>query len=87
MPQSNASGSYPDPFDLVEGDLVQAAVVEAGGAGAFVVGHLLGDFQLAAVAQVFGDAGGPEAVATDWFSVTFLNEAIWSGVLIVTDQT
>ena len=31
-----------------------------------MVGHLLGDFELAAVAQVFGDAGGPEAVATDF---------------------
>ena len=40
-------------------------VVEAGGAGAFVVGHLLGDFEFAAVAEVFGDAGGAEAVAAD----------------------
>ena len=47
-------------------DLVRAAVIEARRARAFVVGHLLGDFQLAAVAQVFGDAGGPEAVATDF---------------------
>ena len=57
--------SDPDAFDLVEGDLVRAAVVEASGAGAFVVGHLLGDFEFAAVAEVFGDAGGTEAVAAD----------------------
>ena len=54
-----------DAFDLVERDLVRAAVVEASGAGAFVVGHLLGDFEFAAVAEVFGDAGGTEAVAAD----------------------
>ena len=54
-----------DAFDLVEGDLVRAAVVEASGAGAFVVGHLLGDFEFSAVAEVFGDAGGTEAVAAD----------------------
>ena len=54
-----------DAFDLVEGDLIRAAVVEASGAGAFVVGHLLGDFEFAAVAEVFGDAGGAEAVSAD----------------------
>ena len=42
-----------------------AAVVEAGGEGAFVVGHLLGDFEFAAVAEVFGDAGGAKTVAAD----------------------
>jgi hypothetical protein len=30
-----------------------------------VAGHLLGDLQLAAVLQLGGDAGGPEAVASD----------------------
>ena len=58
-------GSDKDALDLVEGDLVRAAVVKAGSAGAFVVGHLLGDFEFAAVAEVFGDAGGAEAVAAD----------------------
>ena len=62
-PPFHSSGSYPDPFHLVEGDLVQAAVVEAGGARAFVVGHLLGDFELAAVAQVFGDADSGGALS------------------------
>ena len=30
-----------------------------------MVGHLLRDFQLSAVPQVFGDAGGAEGVAAD----------------------
>ena len=30
-----------------------------------MIGHLLGDLQLPAVAQVLGDAGGAEAVAAD----------------------
>ena len=30
-----------------------------------MVGHLLGNLQLAAVAQVLGDAGGSEAVAAE----------------------
>ena len=34
---------------LIELHGVVAAVVKAGGAGGFVAGHLLGDFQLAAV--------------------------------------
>ena len=36
-------------LDLIEGDGVVAAIVQAGRAGAFVAGHLLGNFQLAAV--------------------------------------
>ena len=31
-----------------------------------MVGHLLRDFQLATVAQILGDAGGAEGVATDF---------------------
>ena len=58
-------GADKDALDLVERDLVGAAVVEAGGAGAFVVGHLLGDFEFAAIAEVFGDAGDAEVVAAD----------------------
>jgi hypothetical protein len=34
-----------DALDLVEADLVVTAVVEAGGAGTLVVGHLLGDLR------------------------------------------
>jgi len=35
-------------FDLIEGDLIVTAGVEARGAGGFVVGHLLRHFELAA---------------------------------------
>lgn len=51
------------PFDLVKSDAVIAAVVEAGGTGGLMAGHLLGNFKLAAVLQVSGNAGGPEAMA------------------------
>jgi hypothetical protein len=54
-----------DLLDLVERNGVIAPVVEAGCAGGFVASHLLRDFQLAAVLQVRGDAGGAEAVAAD----------------------
>jgi hypothetical protein len=53
------------PFDFIESHGVVAAVVEAGGAGGFVAGHLLSDFEFAAVLQVGGDAGGAEAMTTD----------------------
>jgi hypothetical protein len=39
-------------------------IVEAGGAGGFVAGHLLRDFELAAVAQILRDPGRAEGVAT-----------------------
>ena len=35
-------------------------------AGALMVGHLLRDFQLAAIAQVLRDAGGAENVAANF---------------------
>src|SRR5271167_545228 len=57
--------SNQNPLDLIEADLVVASVVEAGGAGAFVVGHLLRDFQLAAVPKVLGNAGSAEGMAAD----------------------
>ena len=41
--------SIRDPLDLVEGDGVVAAVIQAGCPGGFVAGHLLGDFELATV--------------------------------------
>jgi len=63
---SEREPSINHPLDLVEGHGVVAAVVEAGGAGGFVAGHLLGDFELAAVLQVGGYAGCTEAVATDF---------------------
>lgn len=54
------------PLDFIEADLVVAAVVQAGGPRALVVGHLLRHFELAAVAQVFRDASGAETVAADF---------------------
>ena len=52
-------------LDLIEGNVVATAVVEAGGASRLVVGHLLGDFELAAVLEISGDARGAEGVAAD----------------------
>ena len=57
--------SNQDALDLIERDLILAAVVKPGGASTFVVGHLLGDFKFSAIAQVLGNAGGAEGVATD----------------------
>ena len=58
--------SNPDPLDLVQGNLIPAAVVKAGGAGGFVVGHLLGDLELPAVLQICRDTGSTEGVAGDF---------------------
>jgi hypothetical protein len=54
-----------NPLDLVERDLVVAAVVELGRACALVRGHLLGVLEEAAVEQIDGDAGCSEAVAAE----------------------
>ena len=62
-PPLRISNQY--PLDLIERDLIVAPVVEAGGSRALVIGHLLRDLELAAVAQVLGDAGGAEGVAAD----------------------
>ena len=53
-----------NPLDLIEADLIVAAVTQAGRPGGFVILHLLSHFELAAVAQVLGDAGCPEGVPT-----------------------
>ena len=45
--------------------MVVAAIIQPGRPGALVIGHLLGDFELAAVAQIFRDASRAEGVATD----------------------
>ena len=47
-----------NPLDLIEGDVIAGAVVELGGARAFVRRHELGVFQRAAGFEVGGDAGG-----------------------------
>ena len=54
-----------NPLHLVERHAVVPPVVQTGGSGGLVAGHLLRNFELAAVRKVGGDAGGPEAVATD----------------------
>jgi hypothetical protein len=59
-----------NPFDLVERNSIVAAVVKAGGAGGFVISHLLRHFELAAIAQVFGNPGRAEAVGSRLFLLT-----------------
>lgn len=58
----NASISVRNAFDLIQRNGVVATIVKARGAGRFVTGHLLGDFQFAAVLQIRGDAGRSETV-------------------------
>ena len=53
-------------FDFIERELVIPPIIAAGGAGALVVRHLLRDFELAAVAQVFGDPRRAERVTPDF---------------------
>jgi hypothetical protein len=54
-----------DPLDFIECDLIAGAIVELGGARAFVRRHGLCGFQGAAGFEVGGDPGGPECVAAD----------------------
>jgi hypothetical protein len=56
-------GSKYDPFDLIERDLVVAAVVELGGAGALVRRHLLGVFEQPAIQEIDRYPGRAERVA------------------------
>jgi hypothetical protein len=52
-------------FDLIERNLILAAVVKLRGARAFVFGDVLRDFELTAVLQIRGDAGRAESVVPD----------------------
>ena len=52
-------------LDLIERDLVVAAIIELGRARALVRRHLLRVFEQTAVEQIDGDAGRPEAVTAD----------------------
>ena len=54
-----------DPLDLVERNLILSAVIKLGGPRRFVVGDLLGHFQLAAVLQIRRDAGRAEGMIAD----------------------
>ena len=57
--------SYAHAVDLFQRDLTLAAVIQPRRPGGLMVGHLLCNLQLPAVAQVFRDTGGPEAVTAD----------------------
>ena len=54
-----------DALDLVERDLIVAAIVELGRARALMRRHLLGVLEETAVEQIDGDAGRPKAVAAE----------------------
>ena len=61
----SCAGLHSDPFDLVEADLVLLSVIELRRAGAGMISHRGGVFQRAAVLQVGGDPGRPEAMVAD----------------------
>jgi hypothetical protein len=54
-----------NPFDLIKSDLVVAAIVELGRAGALMRRHLLGVFEQPAIEQIDGNAGCPEGVTAE----------------------
>jgi hypothetical protein len=54
-----------NPLDLVERDLIAAAIIKLGRARALMRRHLLGVLKERAVEQIDGDAGRPEAVAAE----------------------
>ena len=54
-----------DPLDLIERDLVPGAIVELGGARAFVRRHCLRIFQRAALIEIGGDASCPEHMTAE----------------------
>jgi len=53
------------PFHFVETDLIIPPIVQAGRPSGFLIGHLLGDLELAAISKVLGDAGRTERVVAD----------------------
>ncbi len=59
------SGSHPDLLYLIEAEFLAPAVVELRRARRCVVRHLRGLLQRAAVLQIRGDAGRPEAVVAE----------------------
>jgi hypothetical protein len=58
--------SIRNSLHLVERHGIVAPIVKGGRSRRFMPGHLLGDFELAAVLQVRGDPGGAEAVGADF---------------------
>ena len=54
-----------NPLDLIERQFFVDAIVKLRGARRFVAGDACGDFQVATVAQVLGDAGPAKTVIRD----------------------
>ncbi len=59
-------GSNQDSFDFVQGDLIGNAIVQIGGPGRGVAGHVLGPLERAAISHVLRNPGGTKRVATDF---------------------
>ena len=59
------TASNRNPLDLVERNLIAGAIIELGGARAFVRRHGLSILQSAAGFKIGGDAGGAEGMAAD----------------------
>lgn len=55
-----------DPLDLIERNFVAGAVIQSGGAVAFMRSHRLIVVQRTASLQVCGDFGGAESVTADY---------------------
>jgi hypothetical protein len=52
-------------LDFAHCDGIVAAIVEAGSLGVGMSRHTLRDFELTAVGEIVGDAGGPKSVTTN----------------------
>lgn len=61
-----ACPSNHDPLDLVEGDLVRAAIIELGRPSGGMGGHVSRGFQLTAIDQIGGDPGRAEGVVANF---------------------
>ena len=57
--------SQNNSFHFIKSYLIGSSVIESSSPSRLMIGHLLGDFQFSAIAQVFGDPGGAETVAPD----------------------
>ena len=78
MVQRSVATSNADLLVFIERDGVAAAVVEFGGAGVGVVGHLLRVLEEPPLAEVDGDAGGAEAVIADLVSMPAARARRWT---------
>jgi hypothetical protein len=64
--QSYPTVSNHNPFHLIQAHLIQAAIVKLGRARRRMVRHRRGLFERAAVLEISGDAGCPEAVIAEF---------------------